>query len=420
MFEPIFEATPDAIIKVIGVGGGGGNALNHMVMNANQENDIGSVEFYSVNTDAQALRGSAVRQTVQIGAAITKGLGAGGDPNVGYQAAEEDREALSGMIDGADMVFIAVGMGGGSGTGASPVIAEIAKSKGALTVGVVTKPFAFEGKKRAQYAEQGIRELSKNVDSLIIIQNEKLLKVLPKNIRFNEAFSIANDVLRNSVLGITDMITKPGLVNVDFADVKRVMSEMGRAMMGIGVADGEGRAERAAQEAVASPLLEDVDLSGAKGILINVSSGDDLELHELNTIVTYITEVADPDATIIFGTASYPEMEGKIRVTLVATGLGQPEELSIQPGRMITPPQVDMNAQNPVQQGIGAGQHSLNNQFGHNFAPQTGQPSSYPNNQSVSGFQPQPTRTEQPRVANVDSNQMFSPTNFASFMKNSQ
>ncbi len=219
MFEPIFEATQDAVIKVIGVGGGGGNALNHMVNST--QSDVGSVEFFSVNTDAQVLRSSSVRNTIQIGATLTKGLGAGGDPNVGHQAAEEDREALSNMIDGADMVFIAAGMGGGSGTGAAPVIAEIAKSKGALTVGIVTKPFSFEGKKRSGYAEQGIRELAKHVDSLIIIQNDKLLKVLPKNVKFNEAFGVANDVLRNAVLGITDMITSEGLVNVDFADVKK-------------------------------------------------------------------------------------------------------------------------------------------------------------------------------------------------------
>lgn len=326
MFEPVFESTPDAIIKVIGVGGGGGNALNHMV-NSSQEMDIGSVEFFSVNTDAQVLRTSSVRQTIQIGANITKGLGAGADPNIGYQAAEEDRDALSSMVADADMVFIAAGMGGGTGTGAAPVIAEIAKSQGALTVGIVTKPFNFEGRKRTAYAEQGIKELSKHVDSLIIIQNEKLLKVLPKNIKFKEAFGVADSVLRNAVLGITDMITKEGLVNVDFADVKRVMSEMGRAMMGTGIAEGEDRAERAAIEAVSSPLLEDVDLSGAKGILVNISAGDDLELAEVNTIVEHITQAVDPDATIIVGSTFYPEITGQIRVTLVATGLGQTEEL---------------------------------------------------------------------------------------------
>lgn len=327
MFEPVvFDTMQDAVIKVIGVGGGGGNALNHMVTVQSSEN-VGGVEFFSVNTDAQVLRSSAVRNTIQIGAAVTKGLGAGADPNVGHQAAEEDRDALTNMITGADMVFIAVGMGGGTGTGAAPVIAEIAKSQGALTVGIVTKPFSFEGRKRSAYAEQGIKELAKHVDSLIIIQNDKLLKVLPKNVKFNEAFGVANDVLRNAVLGITDMITSEGIVNVDFADVKKVMSEMGRAMMGTGIAEGENRAENAAKEAVASPLLEDVDLSGAKGILVNISSGYDIELAEVNTIMEYVTSFADPDAAIIFGSAFYPEMEGKIRVTLVATGIGQPEEM---------------------------------------------------------------------------------------------
>lgn len=265
MFEPIYESTDDAVIKVIGVGGGGGNALNHMV--STQSEDVGSVEFFSVNTDAQVLRSSSVRNTIQIGATVTKGLGAGANPNVGHQAAEEDRDALTNMITGADMVFIAAGMGGGTGTGAAPVIAEIAKSQGALTVAIVTKPFSFEGRKRSGYAEQGIKELAKHVDSLIIIQNDKLLKVLPKNVKFSEAFGVANDVLRNAVLGITDMITTEGVVNVDFADVKKVMSEMGRAMMGTGVAEGENRAENAAKEAVASPLLEDVDLSGALSLI---------------------------------------------------------------------------------------------------------------------------------------------------------
>lgn len=338
-FEPVYDVPADAVIKVVGVGGGGGNALNHMVRSC-QDDDIGGVEFFSVNTDAQVLRSSAVSNTIQIGANITHGLGAGGDPNIGYQSAEEDREALSNMVNGANMVFIAAGMGGGSGTGAAPVIAEIAKSAGALTVAIVTKPFNYEGKKRLHFAEQGIKELSKNVDSLIIIQNEKLLKVLPKNVKVKEAYAYADDVLRNAVLGITDMITKEGLVNVDFADVKKVMSEMGRAMMGTGIADGEGRAERAAMEAVASPLLEDVDLSGAKGVLINISAGDDLELGETDTIVKYITEVVDPDATIIVGSTFYPDMEGKIRVTLVATGLGQAEELAMPRTGMLQHPPV--------------------------------------------------------------------------------
>ncbi|MGX2974371.1 cell division protein FtsZ [Ursidibacter arcticus] len=395
MFEPIFETTQDAVIKVIGVGGGGGNALNHMV--ASQSDEVGSVEFFSVNTDAQVLRSSAVRNTIQIGAAVTKGLGAGADPNVGHQAAEEDRDALTNMISGADMVFIAVGMGGGTGTGAAPVIAEIAKNQGALTVGIVTKPFSFEGKKRSGYAEQGIKELAKHVDSLIIIQNDKLLKVLPKNVKFSEAFGVANDVLRNAVLGITDMITSEGLVNVDFADVKKVMSEMGRAMMGTGIAEGENRAENAAKDAVASPLLEDVDLSGAKGILVNISSGYDIELAEVNTIMEYVTSFADPDAAIIFGSAFYPEMEGKIRVTLVATGIGQPEE--------IVPPRMT-GYQQPQQPQVQPAQQPSAYPFG----------SSYGNATQFGGHQQQVAKPQQ-----VDNSQIFNPTGvIPGFMRNGQ
>lgn len=407
MFEPVFEMTPDAIIKVVGVGGGGGNALNHMVKSC-QEDDIGSVEFFSVNTDAQVLRSSSVRNTVQIGANITHGLGAGADPNIGYQSAEEDREALSNMINGADMVFIAAGMGGGTGTGAAPVIAEIAKSQEALTVAIVTKPFNFEGKKRAHFAEQGIKELSKNVDSLIIIQNEKLLKVLPKNIKFKEAYAYADDVLRNAVLGITDMITKEGLVNVDFADVKKVMSEMGRAMMGTGVAEGEGRAERAAMDAVASPLLEDVDLSGAKGVLINISAGDDLELNEVDAVVKYVTEAADPDATIIFGTTFYPEMEGQIRVTLVATGLGQTEELAMpRTGMLEQPAPAQQPTQKPVGYGIQQPVQPTQSNLGYGHQPQP------------TGFNQAPQNagtTQQPRT--IDPNQVFSPSSIPGFMRN--
>lgn len=393
MFEPIFETTQDAVIKVIGVGGGGGNALNHMVGSSTE--NVGSVEFFSVNTDAQVLRSSSVRNTIQIGAGVTKGLGAGADPNIGHQAAEEDREALTNMLSGADMVFIAVGMGGGTGTGAAPVIAEIAKSEGALTVGIVTKPFTFEGRKRSAYAEQGIRELAKHVDSLIIIQNDKLLKVLPKNVKFSEAFGVANDVLRNAVLGITDMITSEGLVNVDFADVKKVMSEMGRAMMGTGIAEGENRAENAAKEAVASPLLEDVDLSGAKGILVNISSGYDIELAEVNTIMEYVTSFADPDAAIIFGSAFYPEMEGKIRVTLVATGIGQPDETLHLPSKMPTQ-HMPQSGYTPQQQAV---------------------PSTFMNNGYNSQFgQAAP---QQQRPQQVDNNQLFSPHNIPGFMRNS-
>ncbi|AGO16467.1 cell division protein FtsZ [Glaesserella parasuis] len=408
MFEPIYEATQDAVIKVIGVGGGGGNALNHMVSN---QSDVGSVEFFSVNTDAQVLRSSAVRNTIQIGASVTKGLGAGADPNIGHQAAEEDREALTNMLTGADMVFIAVGMGGGTGTGAAPVIAEIAKSQGALTVGIVTKPFSFEGRKRSNYAEQGIRELAKHVDSLIIIQNDKLLKVLPKSVKFNEAFGVANDVLRNAVLGITDMITSEGLVNVDFADVKKVMSEMGRAMMGTGIAEGENRAENAAKEAVASPLLEDVDLSGAKGILVNISSGYDIELAEVNTIMEYVTSFADPDAAIIFGSAFYPEMDGKIRVTLVATGIGQPEEMPKIPS---VQGRTDIPQQSIINNGFGGARQPefINNMGG------------YPNQNQYTTHQmsqqPQQVQQTAPRPQKVDTAQVFSPNSIPGFMRNGQ
>ncbi|MDH2924443.1 cell division protein FtsZ [Nicoletella semolina] len=434
MFEPIFEATQDAVIKVIGVGGGGGNALNHMVGVSSSEN-IGSVEFFSVNTDAQVLRSSAVRNTIQIGASVTKGLGAGADPNIGHQAAEEDREALTNMISGADMVFVAVGMGGGTGTGAAPVIAEIAKSQGALTVGIVTKPFTFEGRKRSGYAEQGIRELAKHVDSLIIIQNDKLLKVLPKNVKFNEAFGVANDVLRNAVLGITDMITSEGLVNVDFADVKRVMSEMGRAMMGTGIAEGENRAEEAAKEAVASPLLEDVDLSGAKGILVNISSGYDIELAEVNTIMEYVTSFADPDAAIIFGSAFYPEMEGKIRVTLVATGIGQPDEALQLPPK--TPPKITDPASysNPNEpsfirgNNMGFGHNSFvnNGDFTNNSSSSTSNSpsthSSYANNARVNhgtgGYNTQANQSQQnsSKPQEIDRSSLF---RVPSFIRNNQ
>ncbi len=344
MFEPIYEDTPEAVIKVIGVGGGGGNALNHMVENQDEDSGSGGVEFFSVNTDAQALRKTSVSQTIQIGDKITKGLGAGANPNIGRQAAEEDRDALANMVAGADMVFISAGMGGGTGTGAAPVIAEIAKNmeNPALTVAVVTKPFRFEGRRRLNYAEQGIAELSKHVDSLIIIPNDKLLKVLPKNIKMLDAFQAANDVLRNAVLGITDMITSPGLINVDFADVRTVMSETGRAMMGTGLGEGDsdsGRAEKAAQEAVASPLLEDVDWNEAKGVLVSITSGMDIELSEIYEAMDYIQEFASEDAHVVFGTTIYPEMEGKIRVTLVATGIGgsEQEQQKIQPIATTTP-----------------------------------------------------------------------------------
>ena len=316
MFEPM-ELTNDAVIKVIGVGGGGGNAVEHMVRER-----IEGVEFFAVNTDAQALRKTAVGQTIQIGNGITKGLGAGANPEVGRNAAEEDREALRNALDGADMVFIAAGMGGGTGTGAAPVVAEVAKELGILTVAVVTKPFNFEGKKRMAFAEQGITELSKHVDSLITIPNDKLLKVLGRGISLLDAFGAANDVLRGAVQGIAELITRPGLMNVDFADVRTVMSEMGYAMMGSGVARGEDRAEEAAEMAISSPLLADIDLSGARGVLVNITAGFDLRLDEFETVGNTIRAFASDNATVVIGTSLDPEMNDELRVTVVATGIG--------------------------------------------------------------------------------------------------
>ncbi|WP_413492812.1 cell division protein FtsZ [Morganella psychrotolerans] len=316
MFEPM-ELTNDAVIKVIGVGGGGGNAVEHMVRER-----IEGVEFFAVNTDAQALRKTAVGQTIQIGNGITKGLGAGANPEVGRNAAEEDREALRSALDGADMVFIAAGMGGGTGTGAAPVVAEVAKELGILTVAVVTKPFNFEGKKRMAFAELGITELSKHVDSLITIPNDKLLKVLGRGISLLDAFGAANDVLRGAVQGIAELITRPGLMNVDFADVRTVMSEMGYAMMGSGAARGEDRAEEAAEMAISSPLLEDIDLSGARGVLVNITAGFDLRLDEFETVGNTIRAFASDNATVVIGTSLDPEMNDELRVTVVATGIG--------------------------------------------------------------------------------------------------
>ncbi|MCS2156917.1 cell division protein FtsZ [Scandinavium sp. H11S7] len=316
MFEPM-ELTNDAVIKVIGVGGGGGNAVEHMVRER-----IEGVEFFAVNTDAQALRKTAVGQTIQIGNGITKGLGAGANPEVGRNAADEDREALRAALDGADMVFIAAGMGGGTGTGAAPVVAEVAKDLGILTVAVVTKPFNFEGKKRMAFAEQGIAELSKHVDSLITIPNDKLLKVLGRGISLLDAFGAANDVLKGAVQGIAELITRPGLMNVDFADVRTVMSEMGYAMMGSGLASGEDRAEEAAEMAISSPLLEDIDLSGARGVLVNITAGFDLRLDEFETVGNTIRAFASDNATVVIGTSLDPDMNDELRVTVVATGIG--------------------------------------------------------------------------------------------------
>lgn len=328
MFEPM-ELNNDsvinnAVIKVIGVGGGGSNAVEHMV-----REQIEGVKFFAINTDAQALHKSTVGQTIQIGHAITKGLGAGANPDVGRTSAEEDREALKSALEGADMVFIAAGMGGGTGTGAAPVVSEIAKELGILTVAVVTKPFNFEGKKRMAFAEQGIAELSKHVDSLITIPNDKLLKVLGKGISLLNAFGAANDVLKGAVQGIAELITRPGLMNVDFADVRTVMSEMGYAMMGSGVAQGEDRSEKAAEQAISSPLLEDIDLSGARGVLVNITAGFDLRLDEFETVGNTVREFASDNATVVIGTSLDPNMKDELRVTVVATGIGIDERSEI-------------------------------------------------------------------------------------------
>ncbi|UVO07758.1 cell division protein FtsZ [Pectobacterium polonicum] len=337
MFEPM-ELTNDAVIKVIGVGGGGGNAVEHMVRER-----IEGVEFFAVNTDAQALRKTAVGQTIQIGSGITKGLGAGANPEVGRNSAEEDREALRSALEGADMVFIAAGMGGGTGTGAAPVVAEVAKDLGILTVAVVTKPFNFEGKKRMAFAEQGIAELSKHVDSLITIPNDKLLKVLGRGISLLDAFGAANDVLKGAVQGIAELITRPGLMNVDFADVRTVMSEMGYAMMGSGVARGEDRAEEAAEMAISSPLLEDIDLSGARGVLVNITAGFDLRLDEFETVGNTIRAFASDNATVVIGTSLDPEMNDELRVTVVATGIGMDKrpEITLVTNKQASQPVMD-------------------------------------------------------------------------------
>ncbi len=317
MFEPMMEMSDDAVIKVVGIGGGGGNAVEHMVRES-----IEGVDFISINTDAQALRKSSVATVIQIGGDITKGLGAGANPQVGRDSALEDRDAIKAELEGADMVFIAAGMGGGTGTGGAPVIAEIAKEMGILTVAVVTKPFSFEGKKRLAFAEQGIEELSKQVDSLITIPNEKLLKVLGRGITLLDAFAKANDVLRNAVQGIAELITRPGHINVDFADVRTVMSEMGHAMMGSGVATGEDRAEEAAEMAISSPLLEDIDLAGARGVLVNITAGFDMRLDEFETVGNTVKAFASDNATVVIGTSMDPEMSDELRVTVVATGIG--------------------------------------------------------------------------------------------------
>lgn len=318
MFESVESGSQNAVIKVVGIGGGGGNAVEHMMAAS-----IEGVEFICANTDAQALQNSSANTLIQLGDSITRGLGAGANPEVGRKSAEEDRERIKAVLSGADMVFLTAGMGGGTGTGAAPIFAQVAKELGILTVAVTTKPFSFEGKVRMQIAEQGIANLTQYVDSLITIPNNKLLSVLGKNVSLVSAFKAANDVLRGAVQGIAELITRPGLINVDFADVRTVMSEMGMAMMGTGVASGENRARLAAEAAISSPLLEDVDMTGARGVLVNITAGLDMSIGEFEEVGDAIKNITSDGATVVVGTVIDPELRDEIRVTVIVTGLGR-------------------------------------------------------------------------------------------------
>ncbi len=328
-----------ARIKVIGVGGGGGNAVNTMIAAGLQ-----GVDFMTANTDAQALKANLASVKLQLGTAFTKGLGAGGNPDVGRKAATEDLERIREVLTGADMVFVTAGMGGGTGTGGAPVVARVARELGALTVGVVTKPFHFEGKKRGRQAEDGMRELKANVDTLIAIPNQRLLAVAGRNMSILETFKKADDVLLQAVRGISDLITVHGLINLDFNDVRTIMSEMGMALMGTAVASGEDRAVEAAQKAISSPLLEDVSIQGARGVLINITGGPDLTIHEVNEAATLIQEEADDEANIIFGAVIDESLHDQIRITVIATGFGEPRE------EVKRPPSVAQAAPSPAAQ----------------------------------------------------------------------
>jgi len=336
MFKLLESYSQSAVIKVIGVGGGGGNAVQHMTC-ANIE----GVDFICANTDAQALKSVDTKTVLQLGEKTTKGLGAGANPVVGMQAAIDDKDRIREVIEGADMLFITAGMGGGTGTGAAPVVAQIAKEMDILTVAVVTKPFCFEGSKRMNIADAGISELSQHVDSLITIPNEKLVPVLGPDTTLLDAFKTANDILLGAVQGIAELITRQGLINVDFADVRTVMSEMGMAMMGTGCALGQDRARQAAESAVSSPLLEDIDLSGVKGILVNVTAGLDLSIGEFDEICSTIKEFASEDATVVVGTVIEPEMRDELRVTVVATGIGSGGAMRSDDGIRLVYPQTD-------------------------------------------------------------------------------
>ncbi len=341
MFEFVEKISPNAVIKVIGVGGGGGNAVGHMV-----NSNIEGVEFICANTDAQAIKSIGSKLHLQLGPNVTKGLGAGANPEVGRQAALEDRERIVEALEGADMVFITAGMGGGTGTGAAPVVAQLAKELGILTVAVVTKPFPFEGRRRMQVALKGIEELSSHCDSLITIPNEKLITVLGREATMIQAFRAANDVLLGAVQGIADLIVRPGLINVDFADVRTVMSEMGMAMMGTGHARGDDRAMAAAEAAVSNPLLDDINLSGACGILVNITAGADFTMREFDEVGRTIEEFASEDATVVIGTVLDNDMQDEVRVTVVATGLNRMAQRSPvrEPSRMevVQRPQVKL------------------------------------------------------------------------------
>ena len=320
MFELEFDSTTTAKLKVIGCGGAGGNAVNRMIGAG-----LRGVEFIVGNTDVQALNQSLAPHRIQIGATATRGLGAGGDPSVGRRAAEEDEQAIADALTDSDMVFITAGMGGGTGTGSAPVVARIAKQTGALTVAVVTKPFIFEGRRRMRQAEEGLAELRAEVDTLIVIPNERLLAVVDKSCSLTDSFAVADEILLKATKGISDLVTVPGLVNLDFADVKAVMSNRGNALMGTGRATGQNRAVEAAQAAVSSPLLEDVSISGAEGVLVNITGGRDLTLHEVNEAAGVVVGAAGEDANVIFGAVIDPNMDGEMQLTVVATGFGQVE-----------------------------------------------------------------------------------------------
>jgi len=326
--DSLFEIEEDlgqvAKIKVIGIGGGGCNAVNTMIASR-----LEGVEFIVANTDLQALGNSLASTKLQLGARLTQGLGAGANPETGRNATIEDADKLRDELSGADMIFVTAGLGGGTGTGGAPVVADIAKELGALTVAVVTKPFLFEGKKRQQAAEKGMEELKQSVDTLITIPNQRLLSISDKGMSLIESFKKADEVLLHASKSISDLITIPGLINLDFADVKTIMSEMGMAFMGMGIASGENKAVEATQKAISSPLLEDISINGARGLLINITGGENLTLHEVNDASTLIQEAADEDANIIFGAVIDPEMEDEIRITVIATGFGAYEEKRI-------------------------------------------------------------------------------------------